>query len=166
MLGEPLVAVAAIAHETWRVAAVQLGGTVIATTEQTHHRGEREVLTAVAAALGSVHRRLGQRIQAVAIAVPGTVAGHRLVHAPNLGWHDVNLSVLWPRYGPGESEHSFITGNDATFSAIAESRRGAAAGAGTMLHLYMDAGVGGAIIEGGRAVPGAGGRRVRPHALR
>src|ERR1039457_4222088 len=153
----PLVAVAAIAHETWRVAAVQLGGTAIATTEQTHHRDEHEVLTAVAAKLGSVHRRFGTRIQAVAIAVPGTVAGSRLVHAPNLGWHEVDLSVLWPRYGPGESERSFITGNDATFSAIAESRRGAATGAGTMLHLYMDAGVGGAIIEGGRAVLGAGG---------
>ena len=153
----PLVAVAAIAHETWRVAAVQLGGTVIASTQQAHHRDQHEVLTAVAAELGSVHRRFGQRIQAVAIAVPGTVAGRRLVHAPNLGWHEVDLSVLWPRYGPGESEHSFITGNDATFSAIAESRRGAAAGAGTMLHLYMDAGVGGAIVEGGRAVLGAGG---------
>jgi predicted NBD/HSP70 family sugar kinase len=154
----PLVAVAAIAHETWRVAAVQLGGTAIASTQQAHHRDQHEVLTAVAAELGSVHRRFGQRIQAMAIAVPGTVAGRRLVHAPNLGWHEVDLSVLWPRSGgPGESEHSFITGNDATFSAIAESRRGAATGAGTMLHLYMDAGVGGAIVEGGRAVLGAGG---------
>src|ERR1019366_10623414 len=99
--------------------------------------------TGFAPALVSVTRRFGQRLQAVAIAVPGPVAGRRLVHAPNLGWHDVDLSVLWPRYGPGESEHSFITGNDATFSAIAESRRGAATGAGTMLHLYMDAGVGG-----------------------
>ena len=153
----PLVAVAAIAHETWRVAAVQLGGTAVAATEHQHRRDEREVLAAVAAELGSVHRRFRKRIQAVAIAVPGTVVGSRLVYAPNLGWHDVDLSVLWPRYGPSENEHSFIAGNDATFAATAESRRGAAIGAGTMLHLYMDAGVGGAIIEGGRAVLGARG---------
>jgi len=153
----PLVAVAAIAHETWRVAAVQLGGTVIASTEQAHRRSEPEVLTAVAAELSSLRRRFGARIQAVAVAVPGTVAGRRLVHAPNLGWHELDLSVLWPHSDPGEGEHSFIAGNDATFAAIAESRRGAAIGAGTMLHLYMDAGIGGAIIEGGRAVLGAGG---------
>jgi predicted NBD/HSP70 family sugar kinase len=157
----PLVAVAAIAHETWRVAAVQLGGTVIASAERPHRRTEHEVLTAVTAELSSLHRRFGLRIQAVAVAVPGTVAGHRLVHAPNLGWHELDLSVLWPHHGPGESrgpgEDSFIAGNDATFAAIAESRRGAAVGAGTMLHLFMDAGIGGAIIEGGRAVLGAGG---------
>src|ERR1700722_1551206 len=153
----PLVAVAAIAHETWRVAAVQLGGTVIASTEQGHRRGEPEVLTAVAAELSSLRRRFGARIQAVAVAVPGTVTGRRLVHAPNLGWHEVDLSALWPHSSPGESVHSFIAGNAATFAAIAESRRGAAIGAGTMLHLYMDAGIGGAIIEGGRAVLGAGG---------
>ena len=153
----PLVAVAAVAHETWRVAAVQLGGTMTATGERAHGRGEHEVLTAVAAELSSLHRRFGTRIQAVAIAVPGTVAGSRLVHAPNLGWHEVDLSVLWPHYGQGESEYSFIVGNDATFAAIAEARRGAAIGAGSMLHLYIDAGVGGALIEGGRAMPGANG---------
>lgn len=153
----PLVAVAAVAHETWRVAAVQLGGTIVATGERAHGRGEHEVLTAVAAELSSLHRRFSTRIQAVAIAVPGTVAGSRLVHAPNLGWHEVDLSVLWPHYGQGESEYSFIVGNDATFAAIAEARRGAAIGAGTMLHLYIDAGVGGALIEGGRAMPGANG---------
>src|SRR6266851_34990 len=104
----PLVAVADIAHESWRVAA----------------------------------------------AVPGTVVGGRLVQAPNLGWNDVDLSMLWPRYDP---QCPFLTGNDATFAAIAESRRGAAAGAGPILHLYMDAGVGGAVIEGGRALLGATG---------
>jgi predicted NBD/HSP70 family sugar kinase len=153
----PLIAVAAIAHETLRVAAVQLGGASVALTEQPHQRGEHEVLGAVAAELSSLHQRFGARIQAVAIAVPGTVVGSRLLHAPNLGWHEVDLSVLWPRYGPGENEHSFIAGNDATFAAIAEAKRGAAVGAGMLLHLYVDAGVGGALIEGGRAVLGAHG---------
>ncbi|HLH59190.1 MAG TPA: ROK family protein [Streptosporangiaceae bacterium] len=153
----PLVAVAAIAHGTWRVAAVQLGGTSVAAAERPHQRGRDEVLTAVAAELGALHRRFPARIQAVAVAVPGTVVGSRLVSAPNLGWHDVDLSVLWPRYGPDENEHSFIAGNDATFAAVAEARRGAGAGAGTLLHLYVDAGVGGALIDGGRTVRGANG---------
>ncbi len=153
----PLVAVAAISHEAWRVAAVQLGGTSVALAEQAHHRDRDEVLGAVATELSALHRRFPARIQAVAISVPGTVVGSRLVYAPNLGWHEVDLSVLWPRYGPDESEHSFIAGNDATFAAVAEARRGAGAGAGTLLHLYLDAGVGGALIEGGRPVLGANG---------
>jgi predicted NBD/HSP70 family sugar kinase len=105
--------------------------------------------------LGSLRRRFGGRIRAVAVAVPGTVVGSTLVHAPNLDWHDVDLSVLWPHYEPDQGEHSFVAGNDATLAAIAEARRGAAVGAGTALHLYIDAGVGGAITNARRAVTGA-----------
>src|SRR5216683_1052219 len=150
----PLVAVADIAHESWRVAAVQLGGEAVESVKRPHQRDQAEVLAAVAGELDSFGRRYGGRIRAVAVAVPGTVVGGRLVQAPNLGWNDVDLSMLWPRYDP---QCPFLTGNDATFAAIAESRRGAAAGAGTILHLYMDAGVGGAVIEGGRALLGATG---------
>jgi predicted NBD/HSP70 family sugar kinase len=150
----PLVAVADIAHETWRVAAVQLGGSTVESVQRPHQRDRAEVLAAVAGELDSLGRRYGGRIRAVAVAVPGTVVGSRLVQAPNLGWHDVDLSILWPRYDPG---CRFLTGNDATFAAIAEARRGAATGAGTIVHLYMDAGVGGAVIEGGRVLLGATG---------
>jgi predicted NBD/HSP70 family sugar kinase len=150
----PVVAAAAIMHEIWRVAAVQLGGTTLAATVRPHRRDQREVLLAVGAELGALHRRFGPRIQAVAVAVPGTVVGSTLVHAPNLGWHDVDLSVLWPRY---EGGYRFIAGNDATFAAVAEARRGAAAGAGAALHLYLDAGVGGAMLNAGRTVLGAHG---------
>jgi predicted NBD/HSP70 family sugar kinase len=153
----PLVAVAAIAHETWRVDAVQLGGTSVASTERGHRREERDVLRAVTSELDALDRRFGPRIQAVAVSVPGTVVGTRLIQAPNLGWHDVDLSVLWPRYDPDGPVHAFIAGNDATFAAVAESQRGAAVGAGTMLHVYLDAGIGGAIITSGRALPGADG---------
>ena len=153
--GGPVVAAAAITHETWRAAAVQLGGTTLTATVRPHRRDQRDVLKAVGAELGSLHRRFGSRIRAVAVAVPGTVVGSTLVHAPNLGWHDVDLSVLWRHYesGPGW----FAAGNDATFAAVAEARRGAAAGAGAALHLYLDAGVGGAMLNAGRAVLGAHG---------
>lgn len=151
----PVVAAAAITHETWRVAAVELGGTTLAATVRPHRRDQGAVLPAVGAELGRLHRRFGPRIQAAAVAAPGTVVGSTLVHAPNLGWHDVDLSVLWPRYGSGHGW--FVAGNDATFAAVAEARRGAAAGAGAALHLYMDAGVGGVMLNAGRAVLGAHG---------
>lgn len=150
----PVVAAAAISHETWRVAAVQLGGTTLTATVRPHGRDQRDVLLAVGAELGMLHRGFGPRIRAVAVAAPGTVVGSTLVHAPNLGWHDVDLSMLWPSY---EGGHRFIAGNDATFAAVAEARRGAAADAGAALHLYLDAGVGGAMLNAGRTVLGAHG---------
>ena len=155
----PVVAAAAITHESWRVAAVHLGGMTLTATVRPHRGDEREVLLAVGGELGILHRRFGPRIQAIAVAVPGTVVGSTLVHAPNLGWHDVDLSVLWPRYdgGRGFTGRGFIAGNDATLAAVAEARRGAAAGAGAALHLYLDAGVGGAMLNAGRAVLGAHG---------
>ena len=113
-----------------------------------------QVLTAVAAELSQLSERFGLRIRAAAVSVPGTVVGSRLVHAPNLGWHDVDLSVLWPRYDP---DVPLIAGNDATFAAVAESRHGAGSGAGTMVYVHVEAGIGGAIVEGDRVVLGATG---------
>ena len=150
----PLVAVATIAQETWDVAAVQLGGTQIASGSGTHQRDPDRVLAAVAAQLNGLSDRFGTRIRAAAVSGPGTVVGSRLVHAANLGWHDVDLSVLWPRY---DQDVPLIAGNDATFAAIAESRHGAGSGAGTMVYLHIEAGIGGAIVEGDRVVLGATG---------
>jgi predicted NBD/HSP70 family sugar kinase len=150
----PLVVVAAVAHETWQVAAVQLGGGMVESVESSHRRDRSEVLDDIAAELDRLARRYRDRIRAVAMSVPGTVVGSLLAQAPNLGWSEVDLSTVWKRADPG---CPFLVGNDATFAAIAESRRGAAVGAGTVLHLYMDAGLGGAVIEGGRALRGASG---------
>ena len=86
--------------------------------------------------------------------MPGTVVGSQLVYAPNLGWHDVDLSGLWPHYHP---ELPLIAGNDATCAAVAESRHGAGVGAGTMLYLHLAAGIGGAVVESDRVVAGATG---------
>jgi predicted NBD/HSP70 family sugar kinase len=148
------VAVAVIAHETWQVATVGLGGEEIASVRSSHRRDPAEVLGAVGDELRSVRRRYGSRVRAVAVSVPGTVSGTRLAHAPNLGWHDIELSALWPR---DRSDRPFLAGNDATFAAIAESRRGSSLGASTTVHLFMDAGIGGAVIEGDRALIGATG---------
>ena len=150
----PVVAVAVISQETWQVAAVQLGGTQISSVSGTHERRQERVLAAVAAGLNEISARLGPRVRATAVSVPGTVIGSRLVSAPNLGWHDVDLSALWPRY---DRDVPLLAGNDATFAAVAESRHGAGLGAGTMVYLHFDAGVGGAIVEGDRVVLGANG---------
>ena len=71
---------------------------------------------------------------------------------PRLGRHRPRRALAAKRDG-----RALVAGNDASFAAIAEARRGAAVGAGSVLHLYMDAGIGGAVIEGGRLVLGATG---------
>jgi predicted NBD/HSP70 family sugar kinase len=148
------VVVAAIGHETWKLAVAQLGGTELVRAERAHRRDPDQVLGELGKALGSVRRRYGRRIRVAAVAVPGTVVDNHLAQAANLGWDDIDLGVLWPRERDGRA---LLAGHDASFAAIAEARRGAAAGAGSVLHLYMDAGIGGAVIEAGRLVLGATG---------
>ena len=150
----PLVAAAAIGQETWQVAAVELGGAMTAATVRAHDGDQDRVLGAVAAALERIRDQFGARVRAAAVAVPGTVAGSRLVLAPGLSWHGVDLSGLWPHYEPGSE---FAVGNDATLAGVAESRRTPGFGSGTMLYLHLADGVGGAVIEAGRAVTGATG---------
>jgi predicted NBD/HSP70 family sugar kinase len=150
----PLAVAVAIGHETWQIAVAQLGGTELARTERPHQRDPDEVLAVLAARLRSLRRRHGTRVRAVAVSVPGTVTDNRLAQAANLGWSDVDLTVLWPR---DRGARPFVVGNDATFSAVAEARQGSAAGAASTVHLFMGAGLGGALIEDGRLVLGATG---------
>jgi predicted NBD/HSP70 family sugar kinase len=152
--GGPLVVAVAVAHETWRVTVVELGGGRLETVEEPHRRDRAAVLAAITDRLGRVRRRFGSRVRAVAVAVPGTVTDDHLVVAPNLDWHQVDLTALWPRTAPG---CRLVTGNDATFAAIAESRRGAAVGSDAMVHLFIDSGLGGAVIDGGSVLLGANG---------
>src|ERR1019366_6271803 len=141
----PLVAVAAVAHESWEVAAVEVGGGVLERRERPHARDRARVLGEVALALRAVCERYRGRVRAIAISVPGTVSGARLVQASNLGWRDVDLLALRPRRA---AALPLLAGNDATFSAV---------GAVSSVHIYMDSGVGGAIIDAGRVVLGANG---------
>ena len=151
----PLVGVVAVAHESWEVAAVEVGGGVLERRERAHGRDHATVLGEVSLALRAVCKRYRGRVRAIAISVPGTVSGTRLVQASNLGWLDVDLLAVRPR---GAATLPLLAGNDATFAAVAEARRGAAVGTASSVHIYMDSGVGGAIIDAGRAVLGANGR--------
>ncbi|HXO07169.1 MAG TPA: ROK family transcriptional regulator, partial [Solirubrobacteraceae bacterium] len=152
----PLVAAVAISHETWRIEVCELGGAVLDALGEPHDRDQETALRAVAAGLSVMFRRHGERLCGTAVSVPGIVSGTRLVQAPNLGWDDVELAALRPA-GAVVAEVPFLAGNDANDTAIGELARGAAVGTDNALVLFMDSGVGGALIDGGRIVHGAHG---------
>ena len=150
----PLVAVAAIAHESWQAETIALGGDVVDRLAERHDGHADRVMGAVAAALDELCGAHPGRVRSVAVSVPGTVSGTRLVQAANLGWRDLELSCLRPAAVP---DVAFAASNDATCSAIGEFSRGAAQGSFSSLHLFIDSGVGGALIEDGRVTTGAHG---------
>ena len=154
--GGPLVMAAAISHETWRIEVCELGGGVVAGLERSHDRRREPTLQAIAAGMTAQWSAHGSRLRAIALAVPGTVSGTRLVQAPHVGWRDVELAALRP-VAAVAAEVPFLAGNDANDSAVAELARGAAEGTGDALVLFMDSGIGGALVDGGRVTAGAHG---------
>jgi predicted NBD/HSP70 family sugar kinase len=148
----PLVLAAAITHETWRVDVVELGGAVLATADGRHDgAGWPAVAAALTATIGAVRNRYADRPRALGLSVPGTVSPAHRLDAATLRWRDVDLDRLWP------GVPVFVAGNDATLAAAAESRGGAAAGASVALHLRIEAGLGGAVVDHGTALTGATG---------
>jgi predicted NBD/HSP70 family sugar kinase len=150
----PLVVVAAIAHEAWQVEALAIGGRTVA-HRAARHRGDADaVLSRIASVFAELWAVHGPRIRGFAVSVPGTVAQTRLVQASNLGWEDVELAGLRP---PAAGDVPFYASNDATYSAIAEWRRGAARDCANVLHLLIDSGIGGALLDANRLTTGAHG---------
>ena len=91
----------------------------------------------------------------VAVAVPGLVSagGHAVAHAPNLGWHDVDLAqqlrTLFPeplRELPVEVE------NEANLGALAELWRGEVGR--DFVHVSAEAGIGAALVVDGMLLRG------------
>jgi predicted NBD/HSP70 family sugar kinase len=152
----PLVLAAAIFHETWQVDVCELGGGVLDSLAAAHDRGRKPALVALAAGLSQAWDRHGARVRGIAVSAPGTVSATRLVQASNLGWEDVELSALLPPRAVAAAI-PFIAGNDANDTAVAEHARGSAQGVEDALVLFMDSGVGGALIDGGRVSAGAHG---------
>lgn len=148
----PLVLAAEITQEAWRVQVVELGGHVLATTGGEHDGAAwPEVAASLTAAIGDFQDRYAARPRALGLSVPGTVSPHLRLDAANLEWRDVDLRTLWP------GAEIFVAGNDATLAASAESRRGAATGATVALHLRIEAGLGGAVVDHGSVLIGATG---------
>ncbi|URM98844.1 ROK family protein [Actinomadura madurae] len=146
----PLVCVADISHERWRVACVELGGRVI-TEEAGRHAGSLTVLGTLGDQVSALHARFGRRLRAVSACVAGTVSGTTVVQASGMGWRDVALEPLELAGVP------LLVGNDASLAGLAEARRGAGTGARVVLHLTVEVGVGGILVVDGRPVDGATG---------
>jgi predicted NBD/HSP70 family sugar kinase len=146
----PLILAAVITHESWRIEAVELGGATLAVRQGTHPgTGPADrVLGIITAAVNELRAAYPGRIRGIGIAVPGTVSRDGRLDASGLDWHDLDLTRVW-------AAEVFVAGNDASLAASAESARGAAVGRHVALHLRIDSGLGGALIEDGRVLVGA-----------
>lgn len=102
----------------------------------------------------------GSSPSGVGVSVPGTIRREDgVVHAaPNLGWSEVPLAALLAeRLGRRHPGLGVRVGNDADLGARAEHERGVARGVDDVVYLSGNVGVGGGIIAGGAALPGARG---------
>ncbi|WP_399169025.1 ROK family protein [Streptomyces sp. TLI_171] len=97
---------------------------------------------------------LGLRVVGRVLAVPGSVPlddpGRHVEHAPNLGWHQVDVHSGWP--GPGVAP---AVENEANLGALAELWQGV--GKGTFVHVSAGEGIGGALVLDGRLFRGVQG---------
>jgi glucokinase len=96
----------------------------------------------------------GRPLEAVCMAVPGPFdrSGARLRNPPNLppAWHGLDLGR-----GLGEPLGCpVLVENDANCAALAEARRGAAAGLETVVYVTVSTGVGMGTVAGGRLLTG------------
>ena len=150
----PVVCAVEIAHGGWRVASVELGGRIVSERGGRRAQGPEEALAEIRRALAELHAALGRRIRAVSVSVSGTVSGSRVTQAATLGWQDVDLGPLVPA---ALRRLPFAAGNDATLAGLAEARRGVAVGAGVVLYLAVEVGIGGVVVVDGQPLVGARG---------
>ncbi|GAA0544635.1 ROK family transcriptional regulator [Paractinoplanes ferrugineus] len=164
----PLVLAVAITHEDWRIDVVELGGATLTSVAAPHTSPDWAAVSAsVTAAASSLRLAYGERLRAMGLSVPGTVSPDLRLDASGLGWHDVDLTALLladASSGPhlmarGDASLGplLVARNDASLAAAAESARGAAVGATVALHLRIEAGLGGAVVDHGRVLTGARG---------
>ncbi|WP_250028272.1 ROK family protein [Paractinoplanes maris] len=148
----PVVLAVEITHRAWRIDVTELGGHTLAALSGLHAGATwAEVLAGVTRAILGLHETYGDRLRALGVSVPGPVTADLRLDATTSGWHDVDLRDLWP------DAPVLVAGNDASLAATAESARGAAAGASVALHLLIEYGLGGAVVDQGRLVIGAHG---------
>lgn len=90
----------------------------------------------------------------VSVAVPGLVGrADTVVHAPNLGWHDVNLAEeLRPLLPPPLRGLQLEVENEANLGALAELWRGAVGR--DFVHVSAEAGIGAALVVDGLLLRG------------
>ncbi|GGK83447.1 xylose repressor [Planomonospora parontospora subsp. parontospora] len=149
----PVVIAVDIRQEDWRIAVAALDGRPHVAEAGTHaSREPGRVVTVIAEAVRRACERHGGRVRAVSVAVAATVRHGGVVQSAALGWDAVDLTGLVP-----DPRLPLLVGNDATLAGAAEARYGAAATAGTALHVTIEVGVGGTLVVDGRPVAGAAG---------
>ena len=145
-------------------AIIGLGGTIFARLEQPHADSSEQALLAE---VGEIARKMiaegpgaGSWV-ATGIGVPGVVrTDDGLVRfAPNLGWVDVPFgdrvaAAFQSSFG---GARPLEVRNDADLGVLAEQLRGSARGAGTVVYLSGDVGIGGGLLIDGQPLTGAGG---------
>lgn len=148
----PLVMALEVAPAAWRLDVVELGGRVVEQERGSlDGRGWSRFAADLAVTLDAVRARHGGRVRALGAALPGTVSRDLRLDSAPLGWSGADVRALWP------DAPVLVAGNDATLAAAAESRRGAATEAGVVLHLRVEAGLGGAVVDHGVPLTGATG---------
>ncbi|MFC4532020.1 ROK family protein [Sphaerisporangium dianthi] len=112
-----------------------------------------QAVASVAALARRVLNRMGKEARQVlglTVAVPGLVDVNGSVRiAPNLGWRDVDLSgdLTKALRDPG---FPVLVDNDANLAALAEHRFGPHGGAGDLVYLTGEVGVGAGVVLDGR----------------
>jgi len=145
----PVVLALDLRHGDWRLAVCGIDGESEVLASGRHgSKQSRPVLARLREVVAREAEQYGGRALALGVAVPGPVAGTRLLDASMLGWRDVELSAI----GGGLP---VVAGNDATMAAVATARERPTAN--SLLHLVLEIGVGGALVIGGRPVRGARG---------
>jgi predicted NBD/HSP70 family sugar kinase len=149
----PVVLALDLRQSSWRSAVVALDGSV-QEPQYKRHRSRRAqvVLNNLRREVEQAQQRYGARLQMVSLAVPGTVRDNHLMQAPTLEWAELDLAQVTADTGV-----PLLAGNDATLSGVAEARTGAAAGAGTAVHLIIEVGIGGTLLIDGVPAQGASG---------
>ena len=151
-----------IAVDSIGAALVGFGGQVIDHVRVDRARGhfsaERITADLAKLALPLIDRHAARdSLLGIGVAMVGVVRlGDGLVRlAPNLGWQDVPLGELLARRL--RLGLPVTVANEADLGALAEHRRGVAAGIDDVLYLSGEVGVGGGLIIGGQPLIGAAG---------
>ncbi|MFC5907090.1 ROK family protein [Streptacidiphilus monticola] len=119
------------------------------------HRSPERVLADLAELVGATSAD-GLRPVGAVLAVPGLLADApgTVAHAPNLGWHDVDLAELWARSAPPGTPALSLE-NEANLGALAELWENPEAR--DFVHVSAEAGIGAALVIDGRLFRGARG---------
>ena len=151
-----------VAVDSLAVAAVGLGGVVLHSDRIDRPRERVSVeatIDDIVAMVRSIEARLvsGCRILGIGVGVVGIVnrTDNSVSIAPNLGWREVRLGERLQRALGGQAQ--VVVSNDADIAALAEVRRGVAAGVDDVLFIWGEVGVGGGLISRGEPITGAAG---------